>query len=78
MSRKSSSKPKKWFIKIRGSYLPSAWQGWLSYIPYVGFLVISFISVNNRYNSATDVIVGIVPYWVSAVVVMHWFASRNS
>lgn len=26
---------KKWFIKLRGSYLPDNLQGWLTYIPFV-------------------------------------------
>ena len=26
---------KKWFIAVRGSYLPSSRQGWLTYIPFI-------------------------------------------
>ena len=29
----------KWFIKVRGSYLPNNGKGWLTYIPYLAYLV---------------------------------------
>ena len=77
MARRPQKK-RAWFIKVRGSYLPNSWQGWLTYIPYVYFLVITFMAVNRHSHSVSDVAIGIVPYWVSAVVVMQWLASRKS
>lgn len=67
-----------WFVKVRGSYLPNSWQGWVSYIPYVYFLVVAFQAVDRHSHSISDTVIGIVPYWVSAAVIMQWFASRKS
>ena len=69
---KKSNKSKPWFIKVRGSYLPISWQGWLTYIPYVYFLIITFMAVDRRSHSVSDTLIGIVPYWVSAAVIMTW------
>lgn len=68
----------KWFKKLRGSYIPSSWQGWLTYIPYVTFLVITFMAVNRQEHSASDVFFGIFPYWICAAIVMQWLAGRKS
>lgn len=69
---------KKWFKKLRGSYIPISWQGWLTYIPYVSFLVITFIAVNRSESSVSDVIFGIFPYWICAAIVMQWLAGCKS
>lgn len=80
MKRKPSKKPKSgaWFIKVRGSYLPNSWQGWLTYLPYVYFLIASLVYVYNRQTGFGDVSIGVVPYWLSAVVIMSWVAARKS
>lgn len=77
---KKTPKPRKgaWFVKVRGSYLPASWQGWLTYIPYVSFLVASMIYVNQTASTLIEIPVRVLPYWVSAVIIMHWVASRNS
>ncbi len=67
-----------WFVKVRGSYLPCTWQGWLTYVPYVVFLVAAFLMVDKTSHSASDTLIGIVPYWVSAAVVMTWLARTKS
>ena len=68
----------KWFKQVRGSYIPVAWQGWLTYIPYVGFLGASSWMVMHDAVSSVEAIIGVVPYWVSAVAVMTWIAKRKS
>lgn len=78
MKKQSRSKKGAWFVKIRGSYLPRSWQGWLSYVPYVYFLVITFLAVDRQSHSVSDTFVGIIPYWVSAAVVMTWIAAKKS
>jgi hypothetical protein len=72
------SKTKAWFIPVRWSYLPNSWQGWLSYIPFTAFLVITFIAVDRNSHSVSDTLFGIFPYWVGAAVIMQWFASNKS
>jgi hypothetical protein len=72
------SKSKKWFIKKRGSYLPRAWQGWLLYIPFIGYLISTFILFNRQSNSVSAVLYGIVPQWVAATVILTWIAQQKS
>ena len=55
-----------------------AWQGWLTYIPYVGFLGASSWMVMHDAVSSVEAIIGVVPYWVSAIVIMTWIAKRKS
>lgn len=73
-------KPRKgaWFVPVRWSYLPASWQGWLLYVPFIYFLVVTFLMVDRNSHSASDTLIGIVPYWVSAAVVMHWVARHKS
>lgn len=69
---------KKWFKKVRGSYIPLSWQGWLCYIPYVAYLI--FVYIYAMYTSgytAISVLV-IIPNWVAAVAIVSWFASKKS
>lgn len=72
------SKAKAWFRPVRWSYLPNSWQGWLLYIPYLAYLVITFWAVDHNSHSASDTLIGIIPYWVAGAVVMQWIASHMS
>ena len=78
MKKKYAAKKGVWFAKFRGSYIPASWQGWLTYVPYVGFLLASMWYVNQSSNHLYEIPIRIVPYWVSAVVVMLWLARRKS
>ena len=75
MARKKSTK---WFIRLRGSYLPNSIAGWLTYIPYVCYLfaVLAFV-VHYNYGLVESIFV-LVPNWVAAAVVLQWFASNKS
>lgn len=73
-------KPKKgaWFIKVRSSYLPCSWQGWLLYIPMIMFLVAVFMFANQQADSVTEALFLYFPYFVCTGVVMHWIAANKS
>jgi branched-subunit amino acid transport protein len=77
---KKTTKLKKgaWFIKIRGSYLPDSWQGWLTYVPFVIFLVGAYVVGTGSGHSVATAIYQVVPAWVAAGVVMTWIAARKS
>lgn len=75
---KKKQQSKKWFVKVRGSYLPNSWQGWLTYVPFVIFLATVFIAVDRNSHSVSDTLYGIFPQWVAAAVVMTWFAKQKS
>jgi len=71
-------KSRKWFIQVRGSYLPNSAAGWLTYIPYVGYLLGSLIFVlKHGYGLGVGILI-LVPNWIAAVAVMNWIAVRNS
>ncbi len=67
-----------WFKKVRGSYLPCSWQGWLLYVPFTAFLVSVIVSTFATEHSVSGFLYAIFPYFVSAGVVMHWVADRFS
>jgi hypothetical protein len=74
----AKKKPTKWFIKVRGSYLPNSWQAWVLYVPFVGFLVTVVIAAVRTQDSVSDMFYMIFPQWVAAAVVMTWIASQKS
>jgi hypothetical protein len=67
-----------WFVAIRGSYLPISWQGWLTYLPFVGYLVFSLVTAFTYTGNNVKAVLWIVPNWVAAAVVMTWIARRTS
>jgi hypothetical protein len=73
-----SKRKNKWFKKVRGSYLPSSWQGWLTYIPFIFLLVGSVILTKVHTSSDWYIILQVFADWVTIAVVMTWFASIKS
>ena len=67
-----------WFAKFHGNYIPASWQGWLTYIPYVSFLVATMWYVYDTSNHLYEIPLRIIPYWISAAVIMIWIARRKS
>jgi hypothetical protein len=47
-------KKRKWFIKVRGSYLPNSREGWLTYIPFIigaiGVLYWAYADVSDAFT----------------------------
>ena len=73
----ASTRRNAWFKPVRGSYLPVHWKGWLTYIPYIAYLYLTYaILVPNR--PVFDTVLFLVPYWVAGVLVMHWIAKIKS
>lgn len=69
---------RQWFIKVRGSYLPNNASGWLTYIPYTGFLILTIMYVMTNGYDWTAAMLVLFPNWVAALVVMNWIAERHS
>jgi hypothetical protein len=72
------SKNKKWFVPVRGSYLPNNWLGWLTYIPFTAYLVSALVFGWRSADTTAQAVLFIVPNWVAAAVVMTWIAKRTS
>lgn len=66
-----------WFKAVRGSYIPVHWKGWLTYVPYVAYLYLTFIML-DRNRSILETVLFLVPYWVAGVIIMHWIAKQKS
>lgn len=75
---KSKSKSPVWFIRTRGSYLPTSWQAWLLYIPYTVYLVGVLVYVFQQHDTLGDALFTLVPNWIAAIAVMSWIAQRCS
>lgn len=75
---KRKSKSQKWFKRVRGSYLPNSWQGWLLYVPYAAYVMgVVIYAYVSGWNLGTSLFV-IVPNWVAALAAMTWIAERTS
>jgi branched-subunit amino acid transport protein len=72
------NKNKKWFKKIRGSYLPNSWQGWLTYIPYLAYLIGSVFVIKSQTTHGWSIFYALSAQWVAATVVMTWVAQHKS
>ena len=72
------SKKDRWFIPVRGSYLPNNWLGWLTYIPFTTYLVFTFIVAWQDMDTHAQAALFIIPNWIAAAVVMTWIAKRTS
>ena len=76
--RKPKLKKGAWFYKVRGSYLPATWQGWLTYIPFTAFLIWVLVWAINNESTLTQTVFVVFPAWTAAAVVMTWIAARKS
>lgn len=75
---KKKHKKDKWFIKVRSSYLPNSRAGWLTYIPFLAFLlIVPLIAFANTDNIPLAILITI-PNWVAAAIVMTYVASNKS
>lgn len=71
-------KNKKWFIAVRGSYLPNSWQGWLLYVPFTAYLIWAMVVGLRDTATYSIAVLFIVPNWIAATVVMTWIARRTA
>jgi hypothetical protein len=65
-------------VQLRGSYIPVSGKGWLTYIPYLAYLVYTVIVALNYTDNSFKAVLWIVPNFVVAAVVMTWLAKQKS
>lgn len=69
---------KKWFAKVRWSYIPQTWQGWLTYVPYLAYLIAVLVYIyQSDYSFWTSTFI-LVPNYIVAALVLTWIASKTS
>lgn len=78
MSKKTKAKSKKWFTKVRGSYLPSSWQGMLAYAVFVVYLLTVLIAAFNTQEEFAGYLFFVFPQFIAAAVAITFVASKNS
>lgn len=76
--KRTKAKKDAWFVPVRWSYLPVSSEGWLLYIPYLSYLVATYVAVARSSDSVITTILGVIPCWVAGAVVIHWIASHKS
>lgn len=75
---KRTKRNNKWFVKVRGSYIPNNSYGWLTYIPYLAFVVAVPLYVFSHVDNRWLGLLIIIPNYVAAGVVMTWLAAHES
>jgi hypothetical protein len=78
MAKKSKINRKAWFYKTRGSYLPANKYGWLTYIPFIGYLVFSFIVGLKDINIVWVATLFILANWLASAAMMTLLAIHKS
>lgn len=74
----ASKRSKKWFKKVRGSYLPNNWQGLVIHLLYTVYLIAVFVLWYTRGHHAWEFLVIVVPVIVLAAFVTQYVASKHS
>lgn len=75
---KTSKKTGAWFVPVRGSYLPASSAGWLTYVPFIGYLIFVYmVSIEYTENALVAVLL-IVPNFIAATAVMNYIARKKS
>ena len=75
---KKKKQSQKLFIRVRGSYLPRSWQAWLSYLPYIAYMVGVLVFVLERHEGFLQALFNVIPNWIAACFIMTWFAKQMS
>jgi len=73
-----AKRQKPWFRKVRWSYIGNTWQGFLCYIPYIFVLITSLVYSISSSKTFPEAIFKLFPIWITATIVMQWFASNES
>lgn len=58
--------------------MPNSWQGWLTYVPFVAYLVFVLIDVTRSDLSAKQAFYVAFPQFICAGVIMTYIAAKTS
>lgn len=72
------TKKDRWFKPVRGSYLPNNRKGWLTYIPFTAYLILTSVFTWSYTSNLAKTILIVVIFWVIATAIMTWIARRTS
>lgn len=77
MKKRTTSKTK-WFIAVRGSYLPVRWQGWLLHLAFILYVTASAVIIAQHNSSIPFIAVQVFAQLIAAAVIETWIAARSS
>lgn len=77
-NKQHAAKPGAWFVSVRGSYLPSSVKGWITYIPFSAYLLLTLYLGIEESRSVVMAILFVVPNWIAATAIMSYLAYRKS
>jgi hypothetical protein len=77
-TKRVKKKVNTWFAPVRGSYLPSSTAGWLTYIPYIAYLVFATYASLQATSDFQMALLIMIPNWIAATAVLTWVAKRTS
>lgn len=66
-----------WFQELGWIYTPISWQGLLLTLAAFLFSVHVFYIVDMESETFFEMIYGVFPYWVSALGILFWIASKT-
>jgi len=67
-----------WFRTWGWIYRPVAAQGWIVVGLAALFWVNVFLAIDRHSHSVSDTLYGLFPFWVPALGIVGWIASRTS
>lgn len=76
--KKTSYKKLGWFKPVRNSYLPNKWEGWVIYLVFIYYLLVSAYSIYHLKLQLMYSISQIAIQWIAGGIIMTWIAKRLS
>ncbi len=67
-----------WFKKIGWLYIPTSWQGFVIVTVFIAFCLHIFLFIDSSSHSVSDIVYGIFPYIIPALLVYLWIGSEKS
>ncbi len=67
-----------WFRKVRGSYLPSSWQGMVLYLWYVAYIVAVPLAWYDGGHTLWRLLTAVVPLITASAVLTQYIASKHA
>ncbi len=68
----------RWFKEWGWFYIPVSAMGWLAVLVTLAFCLNTIVAIDRHSHSVSDTLYGIFPYWVPAMLVLNWLASKTS
>jgi hypothetical protein len=68
---------RRWFVSWGWIHRPVSWQGWLIVALVLVFCAQVFIAVDRNSHSVSDTLYGVFPFFVPALLVLEWVASKT-